>query len=219
MELNLMYKYPKTNRTSEDRVIDPIEQEANRIIARRFGKEFFDGDRTTGYGGYKYNPKYWRDTTRVFVEHYKLGAGSKVLDVGAGRGFMLYDLVDQYPDIEAVGIDISEYALATCKPEVRELLEVGTADNIHYPDNYFDLVISINTIHNLPIDRCAVALQEIERVSNGNSFISLDAWHTVEEEARMRAWNLTAQTMMSVDDWVKFFNVNGYTGDYWWFIP
>jgi ubiquinone/menaquinone biosynthesis C-methylase UbiE len=219
MELDLMYMYPKTIRTSSDRVVDPIEQEVNRSIARKFGREFFDGDRKTGYGGYNYNPKYWRDTTKVFVEHYQLDMCSRVLDIGCGKGYMIYDLVSQYPDIECVGIDISEYAIENGKPEVKDLLEVGTADNIHYPDNYFDLVISINTIHNLPIDRCAIAIQEIERVSKGGSFITVDAWTNEEEEARMRAWNLTALTMMSTKEWAQFFSDNGYTGDYYWFIP
>jgi len=219
MEIDLMCLYPKTQRKATDRAESLQEIEANRIIARRFGHEFFDGDRKTGYGGYNYNPKCWTDTTKVFVEHYNLEDGDRVLDLGCGKGFMIYDMIRQYPNLNIVGIDISEYAIENSKLEVRELLEVGTADHILYPDNYFDLVISINTIHNLPIDRCTIAVQEIERVSKGKSFITVDAWNTPEEEARMRAWNLTALTMMSCEEWKRFFKDNGYTGDYWWFIP
>ena len=102
---------------------------------------------------------------------------------------------------------------------VKDNVQVANAKNIPFEDNSFDVVISINTIHNLERDECFIALQEIERVSKSNSFITVDAYRNDEEKEKMYAWNLTAKTIMSVDEWVKFFEEAGYTGDYYWFIP
>ena len=41
----------------------------------------------------------------------------------------------------------------------------------------------------------------------------------MEEKELMYGWNLTAKTIMSVEDWKIFFKKNGYKGDYYWFIP
>jgi ubiquinone/menaquinone biosynthesis C-methylase UbiE len=101
------------------------------------------------------------------------------------------------------------------KPHVR----VANAAALPFPDKSFDVVISINTVHNLERNACGVALQEIERVARGKSFITVDAYRTDEERERMVAWNLTARTMMSVNEWEAFFKEVGYTGDYYWFIP
>ena len=131
---------------------------------------------------------------------------------------MVYDLKKLIPEAYIKGIDISNYAIENCKEEV-DLLTVGDAKNLPYDDNEFDLVISINTIHNLDIENCGKSLREIERVSKKNSFITVDAYNNEEEKKRMYAWNLTAKTIMSVEEWKLFFKENNYTGDFFWFIP
>jgi ubiquinone/menaquinone biosynthesis C-methylase UbiE len=142
-----------------------------------------------------------------------------VLDVGCAKGFFLYDLKLTFPGISITGVDISDYAVENSIPEIKPYLQVGNATELPFEDDCFDFVISINTIHNLNRQDCATALQEIERVTKGNSFITVDAYRNDEEKARMQAWNLTALTMMSVDEWKQFFLEVGYTGDYYWFIP
>ena len=142
-----------------------------------------------------------------------------MLDVGCAKGFMLYDLREKIPDIKVRGIDISEYAIEHSLPEVRPFLSVANAKSLPFDSNYFDVVISINTIHNLEEEECAEALKEIQRVSRGNSFITVDAFRNDEEKKRMHAWNLTAKTIMSVESWKTFFKKVGYTGDFYWFIP
>jgi ubiquinone/menaquinone biosynthesis C-methylase UbiE len=139
--------------------------------------------------------------------------------VGCAKGFMLYDLIKAIPNIYARGIDISNYAISNCLDSVKNIVEVADAKKIPFKDNSFDVVISINTVHNLEKDECGKALQEIERVSKGNSFITVDAYNDETEKERMFAWNLTGKTIMSVKDWKKFFDEVGYTGDYYWFIP
>ena len=216
-EINLLENYPKTKRDLKKAAINRTEKE--RKIARKFDKEFFDGDRKHGYGGYNYNEKFWTQVVKDFVNHYKLEKGSKILDVGCGKGFMIYDFKRQYPHLEVKGIDISNYAIGNCMDEVKNELSVASCDDLPFKDNYFDLVISINTIHNLELEGCAKSLKEICRVSKKNKFIIVDAYSNNDEKERMFAWNLTAKTIMHKNDWIKFFKENNYDGDYYWFNP
>lgn len=216
-EIDLMVNYPKTKRDMNTRISEKTE-EVQRI-ARLFGKDFFDGDRRHGYGGYNYNPRFWQHVVPTFRNYYKLNSNSKILDVGCGKGFMLYDFMQLIPGIKVAGIDISEYTIANAKDEVRPFLQVADAKEVPFEDKSFDLVISITTIHNLNREGCKKALQEIERVSRKDKFITLDAYRNEEEKKRMDAWNLTALTYMHVNEWKIFFEEAGYTGDYYWFIP
>ena len=195
------------------------KSEADRAIARQFGREFFDGDRRYGYGGYKYDPRFWQPVIPAFRTHFGLTSSSSVLDVGCGKGFMLYDMTELIPGITVKGIDISEYAIEHTLEALKPHVQVGNAKSLPYGDNSFDIVISINTVHNLEREECAQALREIERVAARGSFITVDAYRNDEEQKLMEAWNLTARTFMHVDEWKAFFAEVGYTGDYYWFIP
>jgi SAM-dependent methyltransferase len=216
-EIDLLVNYPKSKRNVEDR--GQSKTEADRAIARKFGKEFFDGDRSQGYGGFNYLPRFWQPVVPTLQQHFGLDSTSSLLDVGCGKGFMMHDLVELIPGITVKGIDVSEYAIANAIEDMRPHAQVADARKLPFADNSFDVVISINTIHNLVRDECGKALQEIERVSRGKSYITVDAYRTEEEKTRMYAWNLTAQTIMHVDEWKAFFEEVGYTGDYYWFIP
>ena len=88
-----------------------------------------------------------------------------------------------------------------------------------FPDKSFDVVISVTTVHNLERAELIQSLKEIERVARHGSFITIDAYHDEAEKARMHAWNLTAKTVLHVDEWRELFKEAGYTGDYYWFIP
>jgi len=216
-EVNLLINYPQSKRNIEERVNQKTEED--RIVARKFGKDFFDGDRKHGYGGFKYNPKFWQPVIPTFKKYWNLSSDNSVLDVGCGKGFMLYDFLQLIPGIKLKGIDISEYAIKNSLPEVKNLIQVANAKKLPFPDNSFDFVISINTVHNLEKSECAKALKEISRVCKKNAFITVDAFNNEEEKNRMYAWNLTAKTIMSVNEWKIFFKEIGYEGDYFWFIP
>lgn len=216
-EINLLANYPKAKRNVEQRGLDKTEED--RLIARQFGKEFFDGDRKNGYGGFSYHPRFWQPVIPTFQDFYQLTPSSQILDVGCAKGFMLYDFSLLIPNIGFQGIDISSYAIENSMKSVKNTLQVGNATKLPFDHDSFDLVISINTIHNLEKDQLAKALCEIERVSKGNSFITVDAYRTDEEKKLMEAWNLTAKTMMHTEEWKEFFKKVGYTGDYHWFIP
>lgn len=214
-EINLMEEYPKAKRNLDRRA--EIADE-NRVIAKLFGKEFFDGTRDQGYGGFRYDGR-WKPVVRRFKEFYGLTSNDSILDVGCAKGFMLYDFRECIPGVKLRGLDISSYAIDNALDDVHELVQVGSADDLPYADASFDLVISINTIHNLPLDRCKKALTEIERVSRKHKFIVVDAYRNEEEKKRLLQWNLTAETYMSTHEWQQLFKDVGYTGDYYWFIP
>jgi SAM-dependent methyltransferase len=216
-EIDILINYPKAKRDLNARLESKSEE--SRKVGRKFGFDYFDGDRNHGYGGFSYNPKFWQPVIPTIVENYKIANSSNVLDVGCAKGFFLYDLKLAFPGINITGVDISDYAVENSIPEIKPYLQVGNATKLPFEDDCFDFTISINTIHNLNLQDCATALQEIERVTKDNSFITVDAYRNDEEKARMQAWNLTALTMMSVDEWKEFFLEVGYTGDYYWFIP
>tara|TARA_B100000315_G_scaffold208706_1_gene204168 strand:- start:397 stop:1053 length:657 start_codon:yes stop_codon:yes gene_type:complete len=215
-EINLMRNYPKTKRDPEARGAEKTEED--RAIARQFGKEFFDGNRRYGYGGYSYNPRFWQPVIPDFISYYSLNEKSSVLDIGSGKGFMLHDFIEAIPGIKVRGIDISSYAIENSLEDVKPFQQIADAKDLPFENNSFDLAISIVTLHNLEREECGQALREVERVSR-NAFITLDAYSNEKERIAMEAWNLTALTVMHVDEWKEFFAKNGYTGDYYWFKP
>lgn len=216
-EIDLLANYPRSPRKVEER--GQSKTEHDRAIARKFGREFFDGDRSQGYGGFSYNGRFWQPVVPTFQSYFSLKSRDSVLDVGCAKGFMMHDMAAQIPGIEVKGVDISEYAVENAMPDMKPHVQVANATALPFADKSFDVVISVNTVHNLVREECARALQEIERVARRGAFITVDAYRDDTERQRMEAWNLTALTIMHVDEWKSFFDSIGYTGDYYWFIP
>lgn len=215
-EVNLLDVYPKSKRPIEDR--SKTVTIKDRLLSRQFGKEYFDGTRNQGYGGYNYHPRFWQPVVKRLQKFYKLNSKSRILDVGCGKGFLLYDLLELIPGITVAGIDISEYAIQNALNQVKPFVTIGNAKKLPFADKVFDLVISLNTIHNLPIEECFQALKELERVGK-NKFIVNDAYKTEKQRKNISKWNLTAITFFSTEDWKELFKLAGYTGDFYWFIP
>ena len=216
-EIDLLAKYPKVTRDLNARL--EAKSEEARAIGRRFDFDYFDGDRNHGYGGFTYQSRFWKPVVPDIVSHFNLTSESKVLDVGCAKGFFLHDLQELLPGIDINGIDISSYAIQNAIETVSGKVKVGDARKLEFADNSLDFVMSINTIHNLNREDCAKSLREIQRVSGGRAFITVDAYRDEREKERMEAWNLTALTMMSVEEWKVLFAEVGYDGDYYWFIP
>lgn len=216
-EIDLMALYPRSKRNVEERGASKTEQD--RALARKFEKEFFDGDRSHGYGGFNYHSRFWQPVIPTFQQHWGLNSDSSVLDIGCAKGFMLHDFSQLIPGITVKGIDVSNYAIENSIESMRSNVQVASAVELPFPDKSFDVVISITTIHNLEGKELIKALQEIERVSRKGSFITVDAYRNNEEKERMYAWNLTAKTILHVDAWKELFKEAGYTGDYYWFMP
>jgi ubiquinone/menaquinone biosynthesis C-methylase UbiE len=210
-ELNLLKYYPKSNASRLSRT---KPSEIDKAISSQFELDYFDGSRQYGYGGYHYNEKYWTKTAQFIVEHYNLSPDSMILDIGCAKGFLIKDLLKTGKVKNVFGIDISSYAINHSEIEIKGLTLISDAKNLPFKDKQFDLVLSINTIHNLEIDSCINALSEIERVSKKNSFVMLDGWDTEEEKNNLDSWILTAKTVLSRQDWLKIFQRSNYKGDY-----
>ena len=154
-----------------------------------------------------------------FINHFKIEHGDAVLDVGCAKGFMLHDFLKATQGVEVYGVDISEYAIKHCMPDVKPFCKVANAVSLPFDDNSMDVVISITTLHNLENEDLIKALREVERVSKRGSFITVDAYRNEIEKEAMMNWNLTAKTILHVDEWLEVFAEAGYSGDYYWFMP
>ena len=182
-------------------------------VARRFDRDYWDGDRRFGYGGYKYDGR-WSVVAKQLVETYSLPPNARILDVGCGRGFLLYEFTKLLPGCTIAGFDVSEYGLATAKEEARaHLVRHDARDRFPYPDRSFDLAISVNALHNLPPEDVAGSLAEMERVA-ANKYLVVESFRTPEELFNLQCWALTCETFFRPESWAWLFRQAGYTGDY-----
>jgi SAM-dependent methyltransferase len=200
-----------TKRDYVQRVID-YDKAACAEIAAQWGEEYWDGDRRYGYGGYRYDGR-WLAVAQEMARHYNLKAGQRVLDVGCGKAFLLYEFTRAVPGIEIHGLDISRYALENAKLEVRDHLDLGDCTALPYLDGAFDFVYSLNTLHNLPIDRLKKAVMEIDRVSRGRAYICVESFRNEREKANLLYWQLTCRSFFSPAEWEWFLGECGYRGD------
>lgn len=213
-EFNLLKSYPRSRRDIANR---HATQEFERNVAAKFGREYFDGDRSQGYGGYRYDGR-WFPIAKDICDHWLLKPGDHILDIGCAKGFLIKDLSIVCPGLIVTGIDISIYAVSHCEPEVKERLLIGNAASLPFPSNYFRAAISINTIHNLERDQCLQAVREMQRVAPGGGYIQVDSYHTPQERELFLKWVLTAKTHYDPSGWKQLFFEAGYTGDYYWTI-
>ena len=216
-EFNLLRALPNTKRNIRKR---SDAKDASVVeIAKQFGEMYFDGPREYGYGGYRYDGR-WRPVARDIIARFGLKPGMRVLDVGCAKGFLVKDLMQETPGLEAFGLDVSCYALMHCEPESVGRLHLGTAERLPFPDASFDAVLSINTIHNLDTKGCIRALQEMRRVVRNPvcCFVQVDAYRSDDEKALFESWCLTAVTYLRPSEWISLFQEAGYSGDYYWTI-
>ena len=214
-EIDLLRRYPKAKRDIQKR--SAAQNPENIALARQYGFEYFDGTRDQGYGGYRYDGR-WLPIAEDIIAHYGLKAGDRVLDIGCAKCFLVKDLMKSCSGLEVFGLDISSYALQHCEDEVVGRLHLGCASSLPFPDNSFDCVLSINTLHNLEGQDLKNSLSEIMRVSKGPAYVQVDSYHTPEEREIFESWVLTAKTHGYPEEWISIFKNSGYTGDYGWTV-
>jgi len=202
--------------TKRDYIGRVLEADKSEIatIAKRFDVDYWDGDRKTGYGGYKYDGR-WRPIAEEMAKHYGLKSGMRILDVGCGKGFLLYEFTQVVPGIEIVGLDISKYGIENSKEEVRADLQVGDAKSLPFKDNSYDFVVSLGTLHNLYLPDLVEALKEIKRVSKeSNNYVMVESYRNEREKMNLLYWQLTCESFFTPHEWEWVFNLAQYQGDH-----
>ncbi len=212
-EINFLEKYQKaTKRNYIQRVVEHDKAEC-AAVAKEWGRDYWDGDRQYGYGGYSYDGR-WLPIAQDIVKHYKLKPGDKILDIGCGKAFLLFEFTQAMPGVEVAGIDISEYGLEHAKEEVRPYLKHGDAKTLPWEDNTFDFVYSINTFHNLEVNELKNAVQEMERVGKNKKWLCIESYRNESEKTNLLYWQLTCASFYNREEWEWLYNEWGYTGDY-----
>ena len=211
--INIVTKlHQKTKRNYVKRMMD--EKVKCMKIAKKYGRDYWDGKRKYGYGGYKYIPGRWKAEAKKIIKTYNLKPGSKVLDVGCGKGFLLYEMLLLQPRLQVTGFDISKYALINAKKEIKNNLFIhDVRKKTKFKNKKFDLAISLGTLHNLKIKNLFLALKEIKRISKKN-YIMVESYRNNKELFNLQCWALTAETIMDVESWKWAFKEAKYKGDY-----
>ncbi len=201
-----------TSRNYVQRVVEFDKAECAEV-AIQYGKDYWDGERQYGYGGYKYDGR-WFPLAQEIATHYGIKPGDKILDIGSGKGFLLHEFTRAVPGVEIAGLDISQYGIDNAKEEVRPFLTLGNATSLPYPDNTFDFIISITTFHNLYNYELRQALQEVERVGKEKKYIVVESYRNEREKANLLYWQLTCRGFYTPAEWEWFMKDSGYTGDF-----
>lgn len=212
-ELDLLRSLPRGKRNLQAR--ETAKTPELIALSRQYGQAYFDGPRDVGYGGYRYDGR-WKPVAKDIIAHYGLKPGDKVLDVGCAKGFLIKDLLAE--GIDAYGIDVSEYAILNCEPEVVGRLHLGSAEKLLFPDRSFDVVLAINSLHNLKRPALIEALKEMKRLARRGKFLQVDSFRTPEQKEIFESWVLTAYTYGYPHEWEEIFAEAGYDGDYFWTI-
>lgn len=206
--------HKKTQRNYLERVCSHDKIEC-ALKAKQYGRDYWDGDRRYGYGGYYYDGR-WEEVARRMIDHYQLKPGQRILDVGCGKAFLLYEFKKLIPDLEVRGVDISEYGLSNAKEEIRDCLLNAPAQKLPFEDGEFDLVYSLTTLHNLKIFELEQAILEINRVSKNpeKAYIMVESYRNERERVNLLYWQLTCESFYAVDEWEWLYKQFGYKGDY-----
>lgn len=203
--------HKKTSRDYLGRMTD--DKVEAMTVSKRYGKEYWDGARRYGYGGYKYDGR-WKPLAERLIEEYRLPPAARILDVGCGKAFLLHELKLLLPQAEVVGFDISADGIADAPEAVRPHLFVHRAqDTYPFADNAFHLALSLNTLHNLRVFELQTAFQELERVA-AQKFVVVESYRDEAELFNLECWSLTCQSFFDVDEWIWLMRHFGYTGDY-----
>ena len=209
------YVSPLHQSTTRDCLARMVDNKVKCMtVSKRYDKHYWDGDRKYGYGGYRYIADRWKPVAESLIKDYNLVKGSRILDVGCGKGFLLYEMLRIEPGLEIIGIDKSEYAIENSHKEVKKFLKSGLAQNLSEFDNEsFDLLISLGTLHNLKIFDLEIALKQINRISK-QSYIMVESYRNNQELFNLQCWALTAETFFDTSEWKWFFDKCDYDGDY-----
>ena len=211
-EFNLLGEYPIPDKPRY--VGSNLRTINHRIVATYRDKNFFDGDRNFGYGGFKYDGR-WKKVADKLCEEYKLNGNSSFLQLGCEKGFLLKDLKSKYTNMQAVGLETSNYAISNSMNEIKK--NVKFCDNylkLNFKDNEFDFIMAIGVVYTCSLDGAIKCLKEIQRVGKGMSFITLASYENKKDYWLFRQWSLLGTTILRKEEWKEILKHAEYSGDY-----
>ena len=212
-EFNLLEEYPSPEKPryvgSDLRTIN------HRIVATLRDKDFFDGNRNYGYGGFKYDGR-WKKIAKKIANEYNLDNKSSFLQLGCEKGFLLHDLKNILPNLKIRGLETSDYAVNNSMEDVRKYIsKTKNYINLEYEENKFDFILALGVVYTLNLSDAIQCLKEIQRISKGKSFVILASYETIQDYWLFRQWTVLGSTILLKNDWIEVLNHVNYTGDYY----
>ena len=184
----------------------------NKMHAWELGKEYYDGSRLNGYGGFKYDGR-WLNLLPKLIKKYKLTSKSKVLDLGCKKGFLLKDLNILIPGIKSYGIENHPYALKKAVKCNSKLIR-SEYTKLPFKNKSLDFVIAFNSLYMQNLGDVIKSLKEIERVSK-KSYIVLASGENNEERNKFYKWTLIGTSILLKKEWKTLFKKIKFNGDYY----
>ena len=182
-------------------------------VAKKYGKEYWDGERRYGYGGYRYIPGRWKPVAESLIARYELNNNSSVLDIGCGKAFLLLEMKKILPGLQVAGFDISAHALEHSLEPIKEHLFIHSAkDPLSYENKSFDLAISLGCFHNFNLMELETAFSEISRVSQ-NHYVMVESYRNESELFNLQCWALTCDSFLSPEEWLFIASKSDYNGE------
>ena len=185
----------------------------NKLIAWELEKEYYDGDRNNGYGGFSYDGR-WLKLLPDFIKRYKLNNNSKILDLGCKKGFIMKDLKILLPGAKVYGIEDHKYPIKNAEKEIKKNIIFSNYYEIPFKKNYFDLVIGFSSIYKYNFQDVVKTIREINRVSR-KSFFTVASYSNRKEKEIFDRWTLLGTTILSKKEWLELFRLLKYKGDYY----
>ena len=156
----------------------------------------------------------WKLIAKKIIKKYKLNKSSRILDIGCGKGFLVYELTKLLNSKNIYGIDISRYSINKAPKMIRKNLSLKDCrKGLNYKKKYFDLILSINLIHNFSIYEIKNFLINVVKISK-KSYISTESYRNERELFNLQCWALTAESFFSEKEWNWIFKSYGYNRDF-----
>ena len=209
-EFNLLNSYPVLKKRYVSENTRTIK---NRIIASYRDKNFYDGKRENGYGGFKYDGR-WKIIAKKIFEVYRLKNNAKVLQIGCDKGFLLQDIKEIFPKSKVRGVEVSDYAIKHTNKKISKFIKKNKFYDLPFKNNEFDFVIAIGPVYSLNLADAIKGLKEIKRVGKGKSFITLGSYESERDFKLFRYWTLLGSTILKKKEWIEVLKHTKYSGDY-----